>query len=68
MKNKIKTRSSAAKRIKVTGSGKIMFMPTGHNHKLEKKSSRTKASKNAQRTLPKSDFNNIRAQIPNTKL
>lgn len=68
MKNKIKTKRGAAKRFKITGTGKIMYMPTGHNHKLEKKSSSMKASKNQQREVPKSDFNNVRKQIPNIKL
>jgi large subunit ribosomal protein L35 len=31
---KVKTHSGAAKRIKVTGSGKLMFKPVGKRHNL----------------------------------
>ncbi len=39
---KIKTSSSAKKRFKVTGSGKIMRRPTMRSHNLGKKSSKRK--------------------------
>ncbi|MDD3242577.1 MAG: 50S ribosomal protein L35 [Eubacteriales bacterium] len=39
---KIKTRSSAAKRFTVTGSGKIKRAKAGKNHILNKKSRKTK--------------------------
>jgi len=37
---KTKTRSSAKKRFKVTGSGKILRRPAMRSHNLEKKSSK----------------------------
>ena len=37
---KTKTRSSARKRFKVTGSGKILRRPAMRSHNLEKKSSK----------------------------
>ena len=37
---KIKTRSAAKKRFKVTGTGKIMRRPTMRSHNLEHKSSK----------------------------
>ena len=39
---KIKTRSAAKKRFKVTGTGKIMRRPTMRSHNLEHKSSKRK--------------------------
>ena len=37
---KVKTRSSARKKFKVTGSGKILRRPAMRSHNLEKKSSK----------------------------
>ena len=39
---KMKTRSAAKKRFKVTGSGKILRRPTMRSHNLGKKSSKRK--------------------------
>jgi large subunit ribosomal protein L35 len=39
---KTKTRSAAKKRFKVTGTGRILRLPTMRSHKLEKKSSKQK--------------------------
>ena len=39
---KTKTRSSARKRFKVTGSGKMLRRPAMRSHNLEKKSSKRK--------------------------
>ena len=39
---KMKTRSSAKKKFKVTGSGKILRRPAMRSHNLEKKSSKRK--------------------------
>ena len=41
-KNKMKTKKAAAKRFKVTGSGKVMHRQTGQRHLLSKKSRRRK--------------------------
>jgi len=41
---KQKTKSAAKKRIKVTGSGKMMFQKAGKNHLLSSKSKRQKKS------------------------
>jgi ribosomal protein L35 len=56
------------KRFKVTGSGKIMYMPTGHSHFMEKKAAGKKAGQRCQRQVPKSDYKNVRARIINVKL
>ena len=42
MPKKMKTSKSAAKRFKLTGSGKIVFLSAGHSHHLEKKSAAKK--------------------------
>ena len=47
---KIKTKKAAAKRFKVTGSGKIKRTRAGKNHKLNNKSGKTI------RTLRKQDY------------
>ena len=39
---KVKTRSAAKKRFKVTGTGKIMRLPTMRSHNLEHKSPKQK--------------------------
>ena len=39
---KMKTRSAAKKRFKVTANGRILRRPTMRSHKLEKKSSKRK--------------------------
>ena len=39
---KTKTRSAAKKRFKVTGTGKILRLPTMRSHNLEHKSSKQK--------------------------
>lgn len=40
-KTKQKTRKSASKRFKITGSGKVLHRSKGARHKLSKKSKRT---------------------------
>ena len=51
MKIKIKTKKAAAKRYKVTGSGKVMHRQVGLNHLLSKKSSRRKRNLAGERAL-----------------
>lgn len=41
---KMKTHKGAAKRMKVTGTGKVMRMRTFHQHKLEHKSAKRRRS------------------------
>ncbi len=41
-KNKMKTKKAAAKRFKITGSGRVMHRQTGLRHLLSKKSRRRK--------------------------
>jgi large subunit ribosomal protein L35 len=39
---KMKTRRSAAKRFKITPTGKVMFLPAGLRHNLENKTGKQK--------------------------
>ena len=52
---KVKTRSAAKKRFKVTGTGKIMRRPTMRSHNLEHKSSKRKRGFRKERELTGAD-------------
>lgn len=67
MLKKMKTSKSAAKRFRVTGSGKIVFLGAGHSHHLEKKSMAKKKKYFTLRTLSSSDKKNIKALLPYLK-
>ncbi len=67
MPKKMKTSKSAAKRFKLTGSGKIVFLGAGHSHHLEKKSAAKKKKYLTLRKLTKSDKKNIKALLPYLK-
>ena len=41
---KAKTRKAAAKRFKITGTGKVLFKKAGRSHLLSKKTSKRKRS------------------------
>lgn len=44
-KIKLKTRKAAAKRFKITGTGKVMRNPSGKKHLLSHRSSKSKRKK-----------------------
>lgn len=67
MASKLKTRKSAAKRFKVTGSGKIVFCGAGHRHHMEKKSSRRKRRQLSLGVMSKEDSKNVKALLPYIK-
>jgi large subunit ribosomal protein L35 len=52
---KNKTHSGAKKRLKVTGSGKVLRQQTGLRHRLEKKSSKETRALSGTVELAKSD-------------
>ena len=60
---KTKTRSSAKKRFKVTGSGKILRRPAMRSHNLEKKSSKRKRGFRKDRELAGSDVNALKKML-----
>ena len=64
MKNKIKTKSAASKRIKVTGSGKLKRYSSGMRHLLEHKSSNKKRNKRGTLTIAKSDERKVKKMLP----
>ena len=63
MGNKMKTHSGAAKRFKVTGSGKIMRRKAFKNHILEKKSPTRKRRLGRTSEVSPSDAKHVRRQL-----
>ena len=61
---KIKTRRGAAKRFKVTGSGKIVRRKANRNHMLTKKSRKRKRGLRKPGLVDSVDKARIRMQIP----
>lgn len=52
---KLKTSKTAKKRFKITSTGKILRMRTGHSHHLEKKRSRKKVKQLRYKEVSKED-------------
>ena len=63
-KYKLKTKKSAAKRFKVTGSGKVKRAQRGRRHLLEPKSSNLIRKKRNTRGISKSDLSKVRQMLP----
>ncbi len=61
---KMKTRKAAAKRYKVTGSGKIRYKKQGLRHILTKKSSKRKRQLRATGVLHDSEAARVRVLLP----
>ena len=61
---KLKTHRGAAKRFKVTGSGKIVRRKAGGNHILTKKSSRRKRALKKDALVREAEKKNIKQLIP----
>jgi large subunit ribosomal protein L35 len=64
MKTKLKTHRGAAKRFKVTGSGKIMMKRAGKRHLLTHKPTRRKRGYNPPVEVHKADQQAIRRLLP----
>ena len=60
---KMKTKSSAKKRFKVTGTGKIKRKHAFKNHILTKKSKKRKLKLTTSGLVSNSDLNNIKEQL-----
>ena len=60
---KIKTRSAAKKRFKVTGTGRILRRPTMRSHNLEHKSSKRKRGYRKERALAGSDVSALKKML-----
>jgi len=60
---KLKTKSGAKKRFKVTGTGKIKHKHAFKNHILTKKETKQKRRLSSMAIVKKSDMNNVRAML-----
>jgi large subunit ribosomal protein L35 len=61
---KLKTKSGAKKRFKVTGSGKIKRKKAFKNHILTKKETKQKRRLSSKTTVKKVDEGNIKLMLP----
>lgn len=61
---KLKTRKSAAKRFKITGSGKVMVRRSGKQHLNEKLLKAKKKALSKERQVSVSDLENIKGCLP----
>jgi len=61
---KLKTRKSAAKRFRMTGSGKLLRRRAGKNHLLQHKPTDRKNSLSKITIVDESDADNVRAMMP----
>lgn len=61
---KLKTHRGAAKRFKVTGTGKIVRRKAGGNHILTKKNSRRKRALKKDALVAETEKKNIKQLIP----
>jgi large subunit ribosomal protein L35 len=60
---KLKTKSGAKKRFKVTGTGKIMHKHAYKNHILTKKETKQKRRLGKKAVVKKSDMDNVKAML-----
>jgi large subunit ribosomal protein L35 len=60
---KLKTKSGAKKRFKVTGTGKIMHKHAFKNHILTKKETKQKRRLSSKAVVKKSDMRNVKAML-----
>ena len=65
MKQKLKTKSSAAKRYRKTKTGKVMRRMAYKGHILEKKSQKRKRKLRTKATVFKGELRAIRLMLPN---
>jgi large subunit ribosomal protein L35 len=64
MKIKLKTKKAAAKRFKITSTGKVMRNQMGKRHLLEHKSSSSKRQKRNALVVNKSDVTLVKEMLP----
>jgi large subunit ribosomal protein L35 len=60
---KLKTKSGAKKRFKVTGTGKIKFKHAFKNHILTKKETKQKRRLSSMGIVHKADLDNVKAML-----
>ncbi len=61
---KLKTKRSAAKRFKKTGSGKFMFNKPGHSHILTKKTRKRKRNMKKDKVISETMITHIKRMLP----
>ena len=61
---KIKTKRAARKRLKVTGTGKLMGRPGWKRHKLEAKSPKRRRKLRGPKPISKADTPRLRKLVP----
>lgn len=61
---KMKTKSSSAKRFRVTKNGKVMRKASGMNHILSKKTSKRKRHLRKVGTVSATEFKSVKAMLP----
>ena len=61
---KVKTKSGAKKRFKVTGTGKVMRKRAYKNHILTKKETKQKRRLSTKALVRKEDMPNVRLMLP----
>ncbi|HEY4716110.1 MAG TPA: 50S ribosomal protein L35 [bacterium] len=61
---KLKSHSGAAKRLKITGTGKIMRKAAGRRHLLECKSPKSSRKKRRYQALKPGELKNVRRALP----
>jgi large subunit ribosomal protein L35 len=64
MKMKLKTHRGLAKRVKITGKGKVKAMRAGNRHLLTAKSAKRKRSLGGTMSLPPAESKTIRTLLP----
>ena len=62
-KTKMKTRKAAAKRVKVTASGRVTHLQASRAHKLTKKSASRKRAYTIDQSTSKADEKNIKKML-----
>ncbi len=60
---KLKTKSGAKKRFKITGTGKVMHKRAFKNHILTKKETKQKRRLGKMATVNKADMDNVKAML-----
>lgn len=61
---KVKTRKAAAKRFKITGSGKVLARHANSRHILEWKSRKKKRQYKKAKEISKSDLERVKVMLP----
>ena len=67
-KTKIKTKKAAAKRFKITSTGKVLRYKAGKRHLLEHKSKSQKRNLSGSVEVSSSDIDKVQGMLPGLKI